>query len=236
MRLRRCLTAIALGAAFAIPGATALAARQPPLSAAQLVYPQATVETRIEVSGLGAAHLIGGGLDAHLAELQVQAKAAQEAGADEERLAEIAESISRVKSTKELVTSFLGFVLVVMKPSDPPKAGDFIKHYQDLMGPRGWSPLATIQDEEEGSAALLMLAPGGKGMFLGLSNNEEILTGLVTTSKPLGELIAKVFHSGEGSDPMDDLVGLVTERLGRPRPKATTAPEEQAPAPQEEKE
>ncbi len=236
MRVMRCLTAVMLGVAFAIPCSAALAAGQPPLSAAQLIYPHATVETRLEVSGIGATQLIGGALAAHAYELRADAKAAQEAGASEQALAEIAESISRVESTKEVVTSFLGFVLVVMKPGQPVKAADFVEHYQHLMSPRGWSPLATVQHEKEGDALLLMLAPGEKGIFLGVSGKEEMVTGLVTTSKPLGKLLASIFHTGEGSDAMAELVGLVTQTLGQPQPKAATAPEEQAPAPQQEKE
>jgi len=236
MRMRRYLTALGLAVVSATACSTALGADQPPFSAEQLGYPGAAIETRIEVSGAGAAQLVGGGLDAHLAELQVRAKAAQEAGASEEELAEIAESISLVESTKELARSFLGFTLVVMKPSAPVEAADFVKHYQDLTSSRGWSPLALIQDEEDGNAVLLMLAPGGKGIFLAVNDKEEIVSAMVTTSKPLGELIAKIFRNGEESNPLDLLVGAVTQTLGRPQHKATPPAEEQAPATQEEKE
>ncbi len=236
MRMRRYLTALGLVAASAIACSTTMAADRPPLSAEQLIYPGAAVETRIEVSGIGAAQLVGGGLDAHLAELRAKAKAAQEAGASEDELAEIAEAMSVVESTKEIVGSFLRLTLVVTKPSQPVGAADFIKHYQDLMGPRGWSPLATIQEEKEGDAFLLMLAPEGKGLFLAASERDEekeIVTGLVATSKPLGELIAKIFRNGGESDPLDLLVGAVAQRFGRKQPKATPTAEEQTPAPQE---
>jgi len=236
MRLARCLTAVVLGMAFAIPWSPALAAGQPPFSAAQLAYPRATIKTRIEVSGISAGQLIGGALAAYAYELQADAKAAEEAGASEEALAEIAQKMSAVEEMRDTLTSFLGFVLVVMKPSEPVKAAHFVEHYQHLMSPRGWSPLATVQDEDNQNAIVFMLAPNGKGLFVALSSTDEILTGLVTTSKPLGELLAKILHTGEGSDPMDVLVGLVTQTLGRPQPKAATPQEEQAPAPQEENE
>jgi hypothetical protein len=234
MRVMRCLTAVVLGSAFAMLCSTALAAEPRPFSAAELAYPTATIKTRIEVSGVSAGQLIGGALTAYTYQLQADARAAEEAGASEKALSAIAQKMSSIDEVRDTVTSFLGFMLVVMKPGEPVKAANFVAHYQHLMGPRGWSPLATVQDEENQNAIVFMLAPNEKGLFVALGSTDEILTGLVTTSKPLGELLARIFHTAEGADPMDQLVGFVTQAAGRPRANPAAPQPEQAPAPEEE--
>ena len=232
MRVMRCLTAVVLGFAFAMLCSTAFAAEPRPFSAAELAYPRATIKTRIEVSGVSAGNLIGGALTAYQYQLQADAKAAEEAGATEEALEAIAQKASSIDGVRDTLTSFLGFMLVVMKPGEPVEAADFIAHYERLMRSRGWSPLATVQDEENQGAIVFMVGPNEKGLFAALSGQDEILTGLVTTSKPLGELLAKVFHTAEGSDPMDQLAGFITQAVGKSQAKATGSQQEQSPAPQ----
>lgn len=231
MRVMRCLTAVVLGSAFAMLCSRALAAEPRPFSAAELAYPRATIKTRIEVSGVSAGQLIGGALTAYTYQLQADAEAAEEAGASEEALSAIAQKMSSVDEVRDTVTSFLGFMLVAMKPAEPVRAANFVAHYEQLMRPRGWSPLAIVQDEENQGAIVFMLGPNEKGLFVALSGKDEILTGLVTTSKPLGELLARIFHTAEGSDPMDQLVEFVTQAAGQSQTKPPAPQQEQTPAP-----
>lgn len=217
----------------------------PPLPAAEeFVYPGATVETRIDVNGVAAMQLAGGAIDALTAQIQARmeaaraaeaaAAAAQGAGAQAQRAAAEAQraAAQAIEQARDALKSLTGVKVLIMTPKAAPKADEFVKHYHGMMTPHGWTSLVTVQSDEDGDAVMVMLGPAGKGLFAAVGDKEDIVTAVITTSMPIGDLIGTIMKSGSMGQVMGSLVGPFVDKLGKggpPKPpeapKASEEPE-----------
>jgi len=223
---------LALALTAALPCWAAPVAGKSPLSADQLVYPGARVETQIEVNGAGAVQLLGGVLDAAAASIEDNAKGRERVPAGTGSVHPAAMQ-SLIVSAKDAIESVLGVTVVVMTPRSLVPGHEFVKHYRDIMSPRGWLPLATVTSER-GPSVVAMLAPGGKGVFATVNDGRQITAGMVITSKPLGDLIAGIVQAGHGSGSMQfasEMAARIVDRIVAKRGNsggaatATVAPE-----------
>ncbi len=232
-------------------------------AADQLVYPGATVATRIDVNGVAAMQLAGGAIDALTAQIQQRMEAARAAeaaaaaaqGADAQAQRAAAEAqraaAQAIEQTRDALKSLTGVKVVIMTPKGAPGAADFVKYYQGVMIPHGWTSLVTVQDDQGGDVVVVMLGPAGKGLFAAVGDKEDIVTAMITTSMPIGDLIGRLMKSGSVSDMVGPLVGPLAGMFGKagppkppeavtpptpPTPPEATAPPtppEPAPAPEE---
>ena len=203
---------VVLALAVALAGQGLAAAQEVAgITADQLVYQGAEVKTRVDVNGAAAVQLIGGALDAAAAAAKQQAKAMAEAGGKgaEGPMAMLPALLPIIEPAKEAIKSLNQVSFVAMKPQGKIDGAQFLKYYRGVMS--GWSPLVTVQDAD-GTTVCVMLAPEAKGIFFAVSGNNELLSGLVTTSKPLGDLIGQIIQSGGGSLP------AILSQMGRRGP------------------
>jgi hypothetical protein len=252
MRARVWLALIVLVAAGTAAWAAKPAPPAPPPAppaADELVYPGATVETRIDVNGVAAMQLAGGAVDALTEQIQSRMEAARAAeaaaataqGADAQAQRAAAQAqraaAQAIEQTRDALKSLTGVKVLIMTPKVAPNAAEFVKHYQGLMAPRGWTSLVTIQSDEDKDVVLVMLGPGGKGLFAAVGDKEDIVTAMITTSMPIGDLIGTMMRSGSIGDVIGPLVGPLTGMFGKagppkpPAPPEATAPST-APAPE----
>jgi hypothetical protein len=209
----------------------ALAADQPAITADKLVYQGATVETQVDVNGEAAMQLVGGVIDALAAQAKAQAEAMAAGGKPGEGpMAMLPAAVPLIEPAKEAIKSLSQITVVVQRPQAPVKSDEFLAHYREVMAPLGWSPLLTLKTED-GTAVAGMVAPEGKGVFFAVNEGSEIVAALITTTKPIGELIGQVIQASGGSWPM------IMSQIGRgraPTPPAPPAPKPKA-APKKKK-
>jgi len=179
-----------------------LSASGEPLETGDLIYREAPVTFHLDVNGAAAVQLIGPVLDAaadvargalpSLMKVQPQAR-----GRGVDVMALLAYSVPPlIDPAKDAIKSITHLTLVAMKPGDGLALSEVQAYYNELMTRRGWRPLATLRTGSE-EGLLLLLAPGGKGLFGVLRPNQrELVVGMVTTSKPLGDLVAQVLRAG----------------------------------------
>ena len=186
--------------------ATAACAQGAPMTAAQLVYEGADVDTQVDVNGVAAMQLVGGMLDAIVA----QAKNLPPGGGPQDGpMAMLPAVMPMLDPARDAIKSLQQITVVVMKPKQAFEPKAFAKHYSDLMSGQGWSPLATVVDKD-GTAVVTMIAPEAKGVFFAVNDKSEVVAGLITTSKPIGDLLGQVVQAGGGSLPM------LLQHMGRP--------------------
>jgi hypothetical protein len=216
--------------------------KAPALTADQLVYPGASVETRIDVNGAAAMALAGGAVDALAAQVQARmeaaqaaAAAAQGANAQAQRAAAEAQraAAQAIEQARDALKSLQTVRVVVMETKEAVKGSDFLSHYQGLLAPRGWTPLMTVQtDKEDNTVVMLMLGPAGKGLLGAVHDDNDIVIGMLTTEKPLGELIGMLMKAGSPS--MEAVMNMGGNLLGSIMHKP--APPQQPEEPQEPEE
>jgi hypothetical protein len=181
---------------------TALAADQPTITADALIYQGAVVETQVDVNGVAAMQLVGGVLDAVAEQAKAHVEAMAASGKPAEGpMAMLPMAVPLIEPAKEAIKSLSQITVVVQKPKEPVASEQFLGHYREIMGPLGWSPLITFK-EQDGTAVTGMVAPEGKGVFFAVNDQSEIVAALVTTTKPIGDLLGQVIQAGGGAFPI----------------------------------
>jgi len=225
--------AVLLAAAAGFSTSSAAAAppvpTEAPLTANQLIYEGTTIEFQLDVNGEAAAQLLGDLLDAaaEIAHEQADAMAKAGVGPVPPHVAVIAEPL--IDPAKDVIKSITWVTLLVMRPDESVNTEEAMGYYHRLMTSRGWTPMVTIR-ADSGERILVLLAPGGKGLFAAIiPGHNEIVVGIITTTEPLGELLAQIIRAG-GSEALQGI--LIHPHRAHPAPEAPaeTAPE---PAPEE---
>lgn len=198
MRVLAVLLAVVVMSAGGALAATAPVGAGAEITSDQLVYQGASIETQVDVNGEAAVQLIGGILDAAATQVQAQAKAMEGKGG-EGPMAMLPLAAPMIEPAKEAIKSLSRVALVVMKPKEPVKGDQFLKYYQSLLSPGGWLPLVTVRDKED--TVLALLAPEAKGVFFAVNEGNEMTVGMVTTTKPLGDLLGQIVTAGGGALP-----------------------------------
>jgi hypothetical protein len=233
MRCTRWLGVVLLVLACAVPAVAAeTAAVDGEVTAEQLVYQGAKVEMQVDVNGQAAVQLVGDALDALVATVQEQAKAmadiaGKSGGPEAQKMAALApvalQALQIVEPVKEAIKSLSRMTVVVMKPKEGTVRQQVTDHYSKLMASRGWTPLLSVRGNQ-GESVLAMVAGGGRGLFFMVNEKSDLLTGLVTTTRPIGELIGQVIRASGGAIP-----AIMSARMAMwpgkpPRPPAPPKP------------
>lgn len=194
----------------------------------KLIYQGVAVETQVDVNGAGAVALVGGAIDAIAAQAQEAGRQLQAQGGAAASVgygAMLPLALPMIEPAKEAIKSLERITLVVMKPKEEVGTEEFISYYSGLMGPQGWSPLITVRDKDK-TAVLLMTAPEAKGVFFAVNDKKELVSGLITTTKPIGEILGQLINASGGAIPM------ILSQLTRPKPAPPAPPKPAAkPAP-----
>lgn len=224
------LASVLLAASAAAGAATsgeALAADVPaggPLVTEQLIYQGAAIKVQVDVDGEAAVELIGGVLDGAADIAREQAATMTEAGAGPvpPHVATMAEPL--IDPARDVIKSITRVTLLVMRPDESVNPEEAMRYYHELMTSRGWRPMVTVRAEQD-VRILFLLAPGGKGVFGAIiPNGDEMVVAIITTTEPLGELLAQIVRAGGGP-----ALQQVFARTGRPakpasEPAAAVAP------------
>lgn len=227
---------LAVVLALAVATASAAAAAGAEIASDQLVYQGVEVKTQVDVNGEAAMQLIGGILDAAAAQAQEQAKAMKESGKPAEGpLAMLPAVAPMVDPAKEAIKSLSRVTILVMRAKGPVEGADFLAYYSGLLSPFGWSPLLTVRDQGNTTVSI-MLAREAKGLFFAVNGKNEMVVGLVTTTKPLGELLGQIASAGGGSLPaILSLRSMGQKKAEAPAPPAPPTPEKPKASPKKAK-
>jgi len=221
--------AVLVGVLLGVPAGASATMQEGAVTTEQLVYQGAEVKVQVDVNGEAAIELLGSALDAMAVAAEEQAEALRSGGCEGEPQAGPAAMLSMAEPAigpaKEALKSLTRATVLVMKPKGAVSGEDFVEYYEGVMAPRGWWPLMTVR-AEAGVTVTTMLAPEGKGLFLAVNEKSNMVVGLVTTSRPIGDLIGQVVRASGRVLPT-----LIMQR-GR-APKAPVAQEK--PAEPEEK-
>ena len=197
------VSALACGAALAAAD---------PITIDDLKYRPATVKVEVNVNGEAAVQLVGGILDEAAAIVEDQASAGAEGLPRELAIAQ-----PFIGPAKDAVKSLSRVIALVMKTDDSAAKLDVVAHYGTMMAARGWSPLATVRIDN-GRNVLVMIAPSAKGIFAAVRpNQQDLIVALVTTSEPIGDLLAQVVRAGGG-----DILPKILQARARPAPEPRT--------------
>ncbi len=223
----RCLQLVASLAAAAL--LCGVSAADGGLTTEQLVYQGAQVEVQVDVDGAVAIQFAGDALDAlaELAQQQAEALAGAE-GPPPGPVAAAAAAAPLIGPAKAAVESLSRVTLLVMTPQQPAAGAQVVDHYAALLTPRGWAPMVTVR-AEQGEGVLVLVAPGGKGIFAVVAPKQEqgkLVVALVTTTRPVGELIGNIVRAGGGPAAQ----ALMAQMVRPSPPKAASAGEPQGEA------
>ncbi len=209
------LALLAAGAGLAAP--TTLG--EGPVQVEKLIYQGAAIDTQIDVNGEAAVMLVGSALDALAAQAEEQVKAMQASGNPPMPgpMAKLSLVAPMIGPAKDAIKSLQHITVLVMKPKAPAQPDQFIAYYRGLMSPLGWSPFVTVKDKD-GTGISALLAPEAKGVFVAISDKDEMIVAMVTTGRPLGDIIGQVVSSG------GNVIPAIIDSLGKGKP----APEEAA--------
>jgi hypothetical protein len=162
------------------------------LTIEDLKYRGASVDVEVDVNGEAAVQLIGGVLD------EAARTAQEQIAAGGSLPPQVAMAEPMLEPAKQMIKSLSRVVAVVMKTDESAADLDVIDHYGAKMSPRGWTQLATVRTGK-GENILVMLAPGGKGVFVAIRpNGRELIVALITTREPIGDLLTQVARAGGG--------------------------------------
>ncbi len=210
------LAAAVLAASAA--GAAPLPEADAPLTTDQLIYQDTDIEVQVDVNGEAAAQLIGGLLDA-VAEIALdQAAAIGEgaAGPGPPHVAAIAAPL--IEPAKNVIKSITRISVLVMKPGDSVNPDEATTYYHDLMTSRGWTPMISVRSKGE-ERVLVLVAPGGKGVFVNVVERNEMVVAMVATTEPLGDLLAQVIRAG-GGHVLQGIMAHAAQQKPAPEPPA----------------
>ena len=223
---------LVVAAALLAPGIALAQATPPapaPLTASELVYLGTSVQTQVDVNGAAAVALLGSALDGLVSAAQEQAKTQASGGAPALPIPPQAwAALPMLGPVRDVIKSVSHITVLVMSPAKPVPSAQFLRHYGSLLTPRGWTSLVTVQDGH-GPAVLAMVAPEGKGIFLGVNDRKQLVTALVTTERPLGEMIGQIMQAATSAAP--SLVStMMRGKFGGPPPPPAAAAAPPAPA------
>jgi hypothetical protein len=187
----------ALGASAAVAGPAAV--EEGPLTSEQLIYQGAPTEVQVDVNGEAAVQLIGGVLDAAADIAQEQTAAMARSGDMPVPPQIVAIAAPLIEPAKNAIKSITRVSFVVMDPTEPVDPEAALTYYQDLMTSRGWIPMVTVRADAD-TRICALLAPGGKGVFAAVipGSDDEMVVAMITTTEPLGDLIAQIVRAGGG--------------------------------------
>jgi len=159
----------------------------------------------IDVNGEAAVQLVGGLLDA-VAEVAVEQAAALEqatAGAEGKHSGgpPVAAVVPLIGPARDVIKDIRRVTVLVTRPDESAEPDAIMAHYRDLMTSRGWIPMATVRTER-GQRVLALVAPGGKGVFAMIRPKaEQLVVGLATTARPVGDMLGEIVRAGGGHLP-----------------------------------
>jgi hypothetical protein len=221
MRMRTmvwlCVVTLGFGLMSPVMAQTAPTGQLGVLTASDLIYQGATIKTQVDVNGAAAVQLVGGILDAATAAVEAQANAAAQSGAPQPpedvqmKLAMVAPVLG---PARDIIKSLDQITVLMMAPQGEVSGDAFISHYQDMMLGRGWVPLMTVRGQGMPAIASMM-APEGKGVFLAAylsPGDDTIAVALITTTKPIGDLLGQLASAGQGVMPH------IMAMMQRPKP------------------
>jgi len=200
----------------------AMAAAARPLTLEKVVYPQASINMQMDVNGAVAMKLFGGAIDQAAVEIKQQLKMLQEQrGKEAPEAAALSAALSSTEAVRDVVKSLTSIKFAVTAPKEPVANAAFVKYYQDLLTPGGWASLFTLTAKDKG-AVLIMLSDDSKQLFFTINGGDNIIDGIVTTNRPMGELIAKVIQGAGPS--IDAIMKMVGSGMMMPQPPAPPEP------------
>ena len=171
------------------------------LTSEDLVYPGATVKVEIDVNGEAAVQLVGGLLDAAAEVAAEQAAAIEQATAGAGNGPPVAAIASLIGPARDVIKDIRRVTVLVTRPDESAEPDAIFSHYRDLMTGRGWTPMATVR-AERGQRVLVLVAPGGKGVFAMIRPKaEQLVVGLATTARPVGDMLGEIVRAGGGQLP-----------------------------------
>lgn len=224
--------AVLVAAAIAISASAAVAASptdaDAPLTTDHLILDGVPVEVQVDVNGEAAAQLLGDLLDAVADVAQEQAAVAMEAGGGPVPPHVAAIATPLIEPAKNVLKSITRVSVVVMKPGESANPAEIADYYKALMTGRGWTPMVTVR-AEDGEHVLVLTAPGGKGIFANVVERNEVVVAMMTTTEPLGNLLAEIVRAG-GGHALQGLMAQAAKSRPAPPPPAETPAE---PAPEE---
>jgi hypothetical protein len=169
------------------------------LTTDQLIYGGATVKIQVDVNGEAAVALLGNALDAAAQVAREQAAAMAEGGESPGGpMGKMAIAEPLIAPAMNAIKSVTRVTLLVMQPGESSASEDLTGYYSGLMTERGWMQLVKVRSES-GENIAAFVAPGGKGVFAAIRPNaRELVVALVTTRRPVGELLGQIVRSGGG--------------------------------------
>lgn len=171
------------------------------LTSEDLIYPGATVKVEIDVNGEAAVQLVGGLLDAAAEVMVEQAAAIEQATAGAGKGPPVAAIAPLIGPARDVIKDISRVTVLVTRPGEPAEPDAIFSHYRDLMTGRGWVPMATVR-ADRGQRVLVLVAPGGKGVFAMIHPKpEQLVVGLVTTARPVGDMLGDIVRAGGGQLP-----------------------------------
>jgi hypothetical protein len=106
--------------------------------------------------------------------------------------------------------------VLVMTTGEGVPAEQVMAHYSGLIAGRGWTPMITVRGED-GANVATYLAPGAKGLFAVVRpNGSELVVALITTTQPIGDLMAQLIRAGG----TEALPAFLAARAQAPSPAA----------------
>ena len=212
MKTRHTLFSLAVVLLVSAFASGAALAQTDTLTIDDLKYQGATVKVEVDVNGEAAVQLVGGILD------EAAAIAQDQAGA-EGMPSELAMAQPFIGPAKDAVKSLSRAIALVMKTDDSAAKLDVAAHYGTMMTSRGWSPLATVRTDG-GQNILVMIAPSAKGVFAAVRPNQrELIVALITTSEPIGDLLAQIVRAA-GGDILPNILQARAAQMARRQQQA----------------
>jgi hypothetical protein len=131
-----------------------------------------------------------------------------------------------IDPTRDILKSVTRVAVVAMRPDQSVTAQGITNHYTAMFTRQGWSSMVSARFEQNG-AFILMLAPEGKGLFGLFIDHNQAGCALVTTDKPIGDMLGQIIRAGAPA--VSQLRQMALHRGGGPVPTTTVA--EKMPAP-----
>jgi len=199
------------------------------LTSDDLIYPGATVKIEIDVNGEAAVQLVGGLLDAVAEVAAEQAAAIEQATAGAGNGPPVAAIASLIGPARDVIKDIRRVTVLVTRPDESAEPDAIFSHYRDLMTGRGWTPMATVR-AESGERVVALVAPGGKGIFAMIHPKpEQLVVGLATTARPVGDMLGEIVRAGGGQLPQ-----ILMQHAAAQKAPAQPATEEHCESPETE--
>lgn len=173
-----------------------------PITSAALAYSGLPITYQMDLNGQDVLLLIGGMVESLAAAAHQQIATFNQQAAPNVANQKTKETLAQVKPTiepiKQALTSISHVAFVQMQPNEDIKFDELIGAYQGMMSKNGWSVTMLARDVRAAGGGLVMMAPESKGL-LGVfqpGKSQPVIVALVTTTAPLGDLLAQVAQAG----------------------------------------